>query len=218
MWVAARIVPALRRRARVAELAIASGLSEQLLDRSEESEWRAAFRHEGESFKRVDPGALTDDDLLGHLDRLKDLLDRGQVVHFRLSGAQLLPLNDLLVTCAELLGWDSVASLALAAGSSDASTEPGRELSALASRFAANPAAAQVLDDAAADVLARLEDASPELAEAFRAYLDRSRRERHDGGPGSGPATTMRRRGRPRSARVASSGRPSLRQPLPVRL
>ncbi|HEX6246829.1 MAG TPA: PEP/pyruvate-binding domain-containing protein, partial [Nocardioidaceae bacterium] len=172
MWLAARIVPAMRRRARVAESATASGLSEQLLDRWE-SEWRDAFRHEGESFKRVDPGALTDDDLLAHLDRLKDFLDRGQVVHFRLSGAQLLPLYDLLVTCEDLLGWDSVASLALVAGSSDASTEPGRELSALAARFAANPAAAEVLDEAAADVRARLEDASPELAEAFGAYLHR---------------------------------------------
>jgi pyruvate,water dikinase len=172
MWIAARIVPALRRRSRVAEKAIASGLSEQLLDRWE-TEWRDAFRDEAESFKRVDLSALSDEDLLGHLDLLKDFLDRGQLVHFRLNGAYTVPLYELLVACEDLLGWDSVASLALVAGSSDVSAEPGRELRVLASRFATEAAALRALDQAGDDVLARLQEASPALADAFRAYLDR---------------------------------------------
>ena len=172
MWIAARIVPALRRRSRVAEKAIASGLSEQLLDRWE-TEWRDAFRDEAESFKRVDLSALSDEDLLGHLDLLKDFLDRGQLVHFRLNGAYTVPLYELLVACEDLLGWDSVASLALVAGSSDVSAEPGRELRVLASRFATEAAALRTLDEAGDDVLARLQEASPALADAFRAYLDR---------------------------------------------
>jgi phosphohistidine swiveling domain-containing protein len=172
MWVAARIVPALRRRARVAEKAIASGLSEQLLDRWD-TEWREAFRNEAESFKRVDLSALSDEHLLGHLDLVKDFLDRGQLVHFRLNTSYLLPVYDLLVACEDLLGWDSVASLALVAGSSEVSAEPGRELGALASRFASDPAALRALNEAGADVLDRLQAASPELSEAFRAYLDR---------------------------------------------
>jgi pyruvate,water dikinase len=172
MWIAARIVPALRRRSRVAEKAIASGLSEQLLDRWE-TEWRDAFRDEAESFKRVDLSALSDEDLLGHLDLLKDFLDRGQLVHFRLNGAYTVPLYELLVACEDLLGWDSVASLALVAGSSDVSAEPGRELRVLASRFATEAAALRALDEAGDDVLARLQEASPALADAFRAYLDR---------------------------------------------
>ena len=172
MWIAARIVPALRRRSRVAEKAIASGLSEQLLERWE-TEWRDAFRDEAESFKRVDLSALSDEDLLGHLDLLKDFLDRGQLVHFRLNGAYTVPLYELLVACDDLLGWDSVASLALVAGSSDVSAEPGRELRALASRFATDAAALRALDEADDGVLARLQEASPELADAFRAYLDR---------------------------------------------
>jgi rifampicin phosphotransferase len=172
MWIAARIVPALRRRARVAERAIASRLSEQLLDRWEH-EWRDAFRDEAESFKRVDLGALSDTDLLGHLDLVKDFLDRGQHVHFRLTGAYALPLYDLFVACEDLLDWDSVASLALVAGSSDVSAEPGRELRALASRFASDAAALEVLNEAGDHVLVPLQETSPELAEAFRAYLDR---------------------------------------------
>jgi pyruvate,water dikinase len=172
MWSAARIVPALRRRARVAKKAIASGLSEQLLDRWE-TEWRDAFREEAESFKGVDLRALSDEDLLGHLDLVKDFLERGQLVHFRLNGAYVLPVYDLLVACEELLGWNSVASLALVAGSSDVSAEPGRELRALASRFASNPAALRTLDDAGDDVVDRLQEASPELSDAFRGYLDR---------------------------------------------
>ena len=172
MWIAARIVPALRRRTRVAENAIASGLSERLLDRWE-TEWRDAFRHEAESFKRVDLSALSDGDLLGHLDVLEDFLDRGQLVHFRLNSAYLLPVYDLLGTCEDMLGWDSAASLALVAGSSDVSAEPGRELRALASRFASDDAALRALDAPGDDVPARLHEASPELSEAFRAYLDR---------------------------------------------
>ena len=172
MWVAARTVPALRRRNRVAEQAITAGFSEQLLDRWD-TEWRDAFRDEAESFKRVDLGALSDEDLLAHLDRLKDFLDRGQVVHFRLNGAYMVPLYDLWVACEELLSWDSVASLALVAGASDVSAEPGRELHVLASTFASDAEAFSVLDDAGDDVLARLKEASPESAEAFRTYLDR---------------------------------------------
>ena len=172
MWIAARILPALRRRARVAEQAIASGLSEQLLDRWE-TEWRDAFRDEAESLKRVDLSMLSDEDLLGHLDRLKDVLDRGQLLHFRLNSAYVLPVYDLLVACEDLLGWDSVAALALVSGSSEVSAEPGRELRALATRFASDTSALRALDEAGDDVLARLEEASPELSGAFRAYLDR---------------------------------------------
>jgi rifampicin phosphotransferase len=172
MWIAARIVPALRRRNRVAAKAIAPGFSAQLLDRWE-TEWRDAFRDEAESLKRVDLRELSDVDLLGHLDLVEDFLDRGQLVHFRLNSAYVLPVYDLLVACEDLLGWDSVASLALVAGSSDVSAEPGRELLALASRFAADAAALRALEEAGGDVLARLQEASPELSDAFRAYLDR---------------------------------------------
>jgi len=172
MWLAARVVPAVRRRARVAETAIASRLSERLLQRWED-EWRDIFRSEAESIKRIDLRALSDEELLAHLDRLKDFLARGQLVHFRLSAASMLPLYDLLVACEHLLGWDSAASLALVSGSSETSTEPGRELRALASRFATDPAALQAHDDPGDDILARLHEASPEMAEAFRTYLDR---------------------------------------------
>lgn len=172
MWIAARVVPALRRRARVAETAISSGLSERLLAQWE-NEWRDAFRAEGESTKRVDLRALSDEELLAHLDRLKDFLERGQLVHFRLSAASMFPLYDLLVTCEDLLGWDSPASLALVSGSSGASAEPGRELQALASRFATDAAALQALDQPGDDIVSRLEQASPEMADAFRTYLDR---------------------------------------------
>jgi hypothetical protein len=66
-------------------------------------------------------------------------------------------LYDLFVTCEDLPGWDSVASLALVSGSSDASTEPGRELRTLASRFASDAAALQALDEAGDEILTRLE-------------------------------------------------------------
>jgi rifampicin phosphotransferase len=172
MWVAARVVPTLRARARVAERAVTSRLWEGLVEQWE-TEWREEFKNEAESFKRVDLHSLSDDDLLRHLDQLKEFLDRGQIVHFRLSGAFVLPLYDLVTTCEQLLGWDSVAALALLAGSSEASSEPGRELHALASRFAPDQAVVDVLDQGGDDVVTRLEAVSPSAAEAFETYLDR---------------------------------------------
>jgi phosphohistidine swiveling domain-containing protein len=172
MWLGARLMPVLRRRARAAERLIRGDVSGQLLDRWE-SEWRGAFKNEAEELNRIELAALDDDALLAHLDRLKDMLHRGEALHFQLQVPYVLALYELGRVCEELLGWDVLASLSLLTGSSEASFEPGRELASLGARFASDPKAVRALDEPGEDVLARLREAAPEAAAAFEEYLDR---------------------------------------------
>lgn len=172
MWLAARLVPQLRRRARAAATAITSGRPERLLD-SWEGEWRAAFAAQIGELRSVDLATLTDDALLGHLDCLKDLLRRAEDLHFRLLVPYALALYELGAICRELLGWDVIQALSLVTGTSEASSEPGRELRALAKRIAAEPPAFQAIAGPGGDPLSRLRQSSPWAAEAFREYLER---------------------------------------------
>jgi rifampicin phosphotransferase len=172
MWLAARLVPQLRRRARAAETAITSGRPERLLD-SWEGEWRAAFATEIGELRSVDLATLSDDALLGHLDCLKDLLRRAEDLHFRLLVPYALAVYELGAICRELLGWDVIQALSLVTGTSEASSEPGRELRALAKRIAADPPAFRAIAGPGGDPLSRLRQSSPWAAEAFEEYLER---------------------------------------------
>jgi rifampicin phosphotransferase len=171
-WVAVRLMPVLRRRAHAAERFITSRAPERLLDQWD-CEWRGAFRSEVEGLKRIDLGALDDDALLAHLDGLKDLLHRGQDLHFRLHAPYALAIYELGGACEDLLGWDTLASLSLLSGSSESSSEPGLKLRGLASRFASDPRVVRVLDEAGEDVLVRLRRVASEAADALEQYLDR---------------------------------------------
>lgn len=172
MWLAVRLAPPVRRKARAAQAAIASGLPERILD-SWEGEWRPAFASEFRALKSVDLATLTDDALLGHLDRAKDMLRRGTEIHFRLVAPYYLALYELGEVCRELLGWDVAHALSLVTGTSRASSEPGRELAALAERLAADPSAVHAMAGPAGDRQARLRQAAPWAAEALDEYLER---------------------------------------------
>lgn len=172
MWLAARLAPSIRRRARAAETVIASRLPERILERWE-SEWRPAFANEISGLRGVDLTALDERELLDHLDRVKDLLRRGQDLHFRLHSPHALALYELGATCQELLGWDVGRALCLLTGTSVASTEVGRELRTLAERIAADPRARQAIATPGGDRLAKLRDSAPWAADAFEEYLER---------------------------------------------
>lgn len=172
MWLATRLAPPIRRRARAARAAIDSHLPERTLD-SWEREWRQAFVTEIGELRRVDLTSLDDDALVAHLDRLEDLLERGERLHFRLHAPHSLALYELGVICQELFGWDMTQALQLLTGSSSASSEPGRELRALAERIAADPAALAAIAGPGHDRLSALRGAAPWAAEAFEIFLER---------------------------------------------
>lgn len=163
MWIVTRAVPEMRRRGRAAARTLELSRSGQLLEQWS-TEWRGAFREEAGRHRAVDLEALDDDALLAQLDRVTDFLTRGERLHFRLQLQVALPVVELVETCEQLLGWDSLASMALVAGHSETSSEPGRALDALAAQFAQDPAVTGVLASAGDDVVARLRDVAPTAA------------------------------------------------------
>jgi pyruvate,water dikinase len=167
----ARISPELRRRTRIADRALRSGLAERYLA-TWESEWREAFRREASDLRGRDLEALDDVALLDHLERAIDLHRRGAIAHFRLNTPYGLAVRQLYEVCRELIGWDPPQTLSLLAGASGISSEPGRELSELAQLFARSPAVSTSLDEGSADLVDRLREATPEAADALAAYVD----------------------------------------------
>ena len=77
------------------------------------------------------------------------------------------------MVCREFLGWDVAQALSLVTGAAQASSEPGRELAALARRLAADPAALQAMTGPGGDRRARLRASAPRAAQALDDYLDR---------------------------------------------
>ena len=167
----ARISPEMRRRTRIADHALRSGLAEHYLA-TWESQWREALRREAADLRSRDLGALDDVALLDHLERAIDLHRRGAVAHFRLNTPYGLAVRELYEVCRELIGWDPPQTLTLLAGASGISSEPGRELAELAQLFARSPAAGKVLEEGAVDLVDRLRDVAPEAAHALAAYVE----------------------------------------------
>jgi rifampicin phosphotransferase len=170
VWVAARVAPLLRRRAKRIDRALRARLPERLTDGWSAS--REEFRRDAADLRTVDLRALGDEQLLKHMDQALELLHRGEVAHFALVPAYGIAVYELGKACEELLGWTPAEALALLAGNSQASSEPGRSLCDLAVSVAASPAAVRALEGAGDDLLDRLHAATPQLASLVEAYLE----------------------------------------------
>jgi len=171
LWLAARLAPPLRRRARIADKAIRSGLADRMVDRWE-LEWREAFRAGNGTLRARDLRAMSDDELLGHLADLIAHMRHGQEVHFSLFPPYVLRIYELNMACQELLGWDSLETLALLTGTSAASSAPGRALADLAEVISARPEARVVVERNAGDLVIGMRAVAPDLAAAVEAYLE----------------------------------------------
>lgn len=90
----------------------------------------------------------------------------GEVVHFLLWGAYGLRVYELTLACEESLGWDTAQALALLSGLSEASSEPSYELAELAIIASRSPTGRAAIKRGGADVLQRLREAAPEVADA----------------------------------------------------
>jgi pyruvate,water dikinase len=170
LWLAMRVAPPLRRRARRTDEALRERLAERLIDQWPRS--REQFRRDAAALRTVDLRALSDEQLLAHLDRVLALLGRGEAAHFALVPPYGLAVYELGTACQELLGWTPAEALALLAGNSEASSAPGRALRELAAAVAASPAAVAALQGAGEDLLDRLHAAAPPLAIRLEAYLE----------------------------------------------
>jgi pyruvate,water dikinase len=171
LWLAVRLVPAMRRRARIADAATRSRLADRLVERWE-SEWRGAFRAASRALLARELPAMTDPELLNHLRDGLEHLGRGENLHLRLFAPYILRTYELAAVCSELLAWTPLEAMTLLSGTSRASSAPGRALAELASAIAARPDARGVADADPEDLLSRLRTVSPEIGEAIDAYLE----------------------------------------------
>lgn len=158
--------------------ALASDQPAQLVERWWHGGWRAAFVEEVDELRRRDLTALDDGALDAHLQACLDLLESGQVAHFKLFVPYVLAAHDLATTCEELLGWDLSATLALVAGLSEASAEPTSDLADLAHQVRDHPDARDAVmawtpGQPAESLLASLREAEPGVADRLANHMDR---------------------------------------------
>jgi hypothetical protein len=167
----------------MAEEALRPGAGDRLLDRWH-SEWRDWLRRETAALLRRDLPSLDDQGLLLHLDDAERLLRKGQYIHFVLWIAYALSIYELDLACNQLLGWDPLQALTLVAGTSQASSAPGRALTELAAAIRRSPDAREIVERGGSDVLQRVREAVPDVAVAVDDYLaehgHRTRRSRRD--------------------------------------
>ena len=161
LWLLSRLHPALRRRAKAAERALAERIWHHDLARWE-GELKGDMLLTGRALQAEDVTALSDDELIDHLGRAADHLARGMEIHFDLVAVHNIPLGRL-VALTRRHGIADVDALALLAGSSPASTASAEELAPIARACRAAGVDPQSLDDVRA--------AGPEAAAALEAYL-----------------------------------------------
>jgi phosphohistidine swiveling domain-containing protein len=121
---------------------------------------------------RIDPAALSDDQLTAHLTEVLELAEQASEIHFRLGGAGMLALGELGLACSELLDWDTTRTLTLLTGLPGSTTEPSYRLAELVRLTERDPALRKLVADRGTAVQPLLlAAAGPAFAEAFEAYL-----------------------------------------------
>ena len=161
LWLLARLHPELRRRGKAAKAALAERRWHDDLARWE-GELRGDMLATGRALQAEDLGAMSDDELIDHLGRVADHMERGMTMHFDLVVVHNIPLGRLVAACR---GWgiSDHDALALLAGSSPASNGSAAALGPVARACRAAGVDPLSLDD--------VRSAGPEAAAALDAYL-----------------------------------------------
>lgn len=169
--VLARIIPPMRRRLKNAADAIDSGALEELPRRWHE-ELKPEIQARIDTLRDVALEALSDAELAAQLDDTVELMFEGQRIHFQLFMPYAVGVHELVQEAERLLGWSTAEAMELLQGLSAASSKPARALDQLADLVREHPTARAVLEHPDGDLLARLEDVDPAIAEAVRTYRD----------------------------------------------
>jgi pyruvate,water dikinase len=135
------------------------------------AEWRPALAARASALRDVDLTGLTDSELEEQLSAALAVVDEGGEIHFRLHVAMAVIVGSFARTCRDLLGWTDHRTFELLSGTSVASTEPARALTALADAVKRSPLLRRLL--AAGVDTDQVLGADPEFATAFTDYLAR---------------------------------------------
>ena len=147
--------------------------------------WREQVREWDETFKpasvaahrqlqSVDPGSLSDSELVTHLARCRDHHADMAYQHARFSGAAMLPTGDFLAHVGEWTEVPASELLVLLRGAAPVSAGASSELERLRSALAKDEPARRLLesDEEAGQVLQALRSLPGEAGAAASAYLD----------------------------------------------
>ncbi|WP_254238037.1 PEP/pyruvate-binding domain-containing protein [Allokutzneria sp. A3M-2-11 16] len=132
MWLLVRLVPAARRRTKAAERVLGTDLPGRLVTRWRE-QWLEEFSGRCGELLDTDLSGLSDADFIAHVDRAERLMHDSSYAHFILHGAVGMALFELVGFCERELEWPEARVYDLLGGLSERSTEPARELAAIAS-------------------------------------------------------------------------------------
>jgi phosphohistidine swiveling domain-containing protein len=126
LWLAARLHPEFRTRAKAAADTLATSPSNAVVDRWHR-EIRPSLREANLRFQAVDTSALTDDELREHVGELLDHLHDNYELHFWLHGHDLGPIARYLYECN---GWgiDPATAIDALAGASPSTVGPRERL------------------------------------------------------------------------------------------
>ena len=126
------------------------------------------------ALQAVDPGTLSCDELLEHLERCREHQKRMIIQHHRFNGAAFIPVGDFLVQASELTGLPQGELLSLLRGAAPESAGASHELDRLVSAIHEDPVARALLesDDEPGELLERLRAESGEVGTTAAAYLD----------------------------------------------
>lgn len=130
---------------------------------------KPAIARENMELQKVDLRALTDAELVRHLERCFDAVRRAVTTHHSLNPTAMLPLGDFLVHVRDWTGLEPSAVLPLFRGSSRVSQGATEELDALASAIGGN---SSILEGDPALVVDALTSRTDAIGEAARRYLD----------------------------------------------
>lgn len=138
-------------------------------------EWKPAIARENGELQRVDLRALTDEQLIAHVERCFDGLRRAITLHHSLNATAMLPTGDFLANVRDWTGLGPADVLPLFRGASRVSQGATDELTALADALHAGAGAQTLLagSDPAAIVVALLARTDA-IGSAARAYVDKA--------------------------------------------
>jgi pyruvate,water dikinase len=145
LWLASRLHPEFRRRAKTAANTLATSPSNVVADRWHR-EIRPSLRATNLRLQDVDPSTLTDDELREHVGELLDQLQDNFELHFWLHGHDLGPIARYLYECN---GWgiDPATAIDALAGASPSTVGPLERLHRIRLLVDASPTPVTSLDD-----------------------------------------------------------------------
>lgn len=133
LWAASRLVPSLRRANRLAEKFLDEEVYREI-PAQWESGGREAWLERIRALEPEDPRALSNEELLTHIERALVLAHEGLRIHPYLSGPSFMDVGKLRLFLEDELGWDGERVYDFLTGASTSTTQLHRELEELVKR------------------------------------------------------------------------------------